>query len=253
MDINIIPKFVDNALASPAQAVGSTVTDIWQLAIGSHIALLSDKQKFRQEQNLKEYIDKIEEKTQAIPEENLKDPELHLLGPAIEASRYYIESAELRNMFANLIASSIDSRASEKTHPSFVEIIKQMSPLDARNFQLFKIDYPFPIVEYHITNPEGNYTKLASNIFLGDKVISDYQLMSSSIENISRLGLVTINYTESLKNDDLYKEFENNELFYHFKKQYQQQINDTYEKLEIHRGVTKITQLGNYFSNVCFD
>ncbi|WP_412095180.1 Abi-alpha family protein, partial [Bacillus haynesii] len=55
-----------------------------------------------------------------MPEENLVEPPLHIIGPTIEASKFYFESDELRSMFSNLIAASIDSETINKTHPAFV-------------------------------------------------------------------------------------------------------------------------------------
>jgi len=41
-------------------------------------------------------------------------------------------------MFVNLISNSMDNRVSLPVHPSFPEIIKQMSPLDAEIISSFK-------------------------------------------------------------------------------------------------------------------
>ena len=93
---------------------------------------MGKKQQHRHSLNFEDYVSKIQNKTQEIPEEFLQEPKLNIVGPALEASKYYIDSEILREMFANLISSSVDSRKSSKTHPSFVEIIKQLSSLDAK-------------------------------------------------------------------------------------------------------------------------
>ena len=43
-----------------------------------------------------------------------------------------MNSEELRNMYANLLAASMLKDEKENAHPSFVEIIKQLSPDEAK-------------------------------------------------------------------------------------------------------------------------
>ena len=68
-----------------------------------------------------------------VAAEKRRDPSLAVVGPAIEASKFYIEEEDMREMFANLIAASMDDRLTNEVHSSYVEIIKQLSPLDAQN------------------------------------------------------------------------------------------------------------------------
>ena len=49
----------------------------------------------------------------------------------MEASKYYFEEKELREMFSKLIVCSLNSSKSNMVHPSFIEIIKQLSSTDA--------------------------------------------------------------------------------------------------------------------------
>ena len=35
--MGIIPKFIDEAASKPAQAVGQTLSDLWQLSIGNQV------------------------------------------------------------------------------------------------------------------------------------------------------------------------------------------------------------------------
>lgn len=219
MEINIIPKFIDEAASAPAKAVGNTLTDLWSLAIGSHISLWSKKQEIRQQKNLQSYIQKVEDKTQEIPDEYIKEPELHIIGPVIEASKYYIDSEELREMFANLIASSIDIRKSQSTHPAFVEIIKQLSPFDAQNIKVFQnpndtngSNGAFPIVNYGINYGSEGHKILHKHVFLPN-LECDTDAIASSLINLQRLGLISIDYSKDLYDKKLYKRYEDHKLY----------------------------------------
>lgn len=250
MNINIIPKFIDNALGPPAQAIGDTLSELWDLGIGSHVSLWGEKQTLRQQNNFTKYKASIEEKTQSIPNDKLTDPQLHIVGPAIEASKYYIESDELREMFANLIAASIDSRKIDRTHPSFVEIIKQMSPLDAQNLALFKDVVQFPICQYRLINDSRHYKTLLTNIFLENKEVTKLDLIASSLENLSRLGLIFITYESYIPSEKAYEQFKNN-IYYEIQENLRSGYYPTYEDVDIKKGISKSTPLGKDFIDIC--
>ena len=51
--------------------------------------------------------------------------------PALQAISYSMDSEELRNMYANLLAKAMNVDEKDKVHPAFVELIKQMAPREA--------------------------------------------------------------------------------------------------------------------------
>ena len=57
---------------------------------------------------------------------------------------------EIREMFEKLIINSFDNRKIEKIHPSFSDIIQQMSPIDAQNLKCFSVGENLPICEIRI-------------------------------------------------------------------------------------------------------
>lgn len=86
---------------------------------------------------LEAFEDDLKEKTKHIPPENLQIPPTMIAGPTLEALRYTYDEAELREMYENLLASAMDTRTANQALPSFVDAIKQMSPLDALILQKF--------------------------------------------------------------------------------------------------------------------
>ncbi|MEO0883495.1 MAG: DUF4393 domain-containing protein [Pseudomonadota bacterium] len=62
-------------------------------------------------------------KRRAVPFENVQTPRLDIAVPAFEAMRY----CHLRNEIAALIAASMDNRSANDLHPSFVEILRQLT------------------------------------------------------------------------------------------------------------------------------
>ena len=86
---------------------------------------------------LEAFEDDLKEKIKNIPQENLQVPPTMIAGPTLEALRYTYDEAELREMYENLLASAMDNRISSEAHPSFVDTIKQLSPLDAIVLRMF--------------------------------------------------------------------------------------------------------------------
>ena len=62
----------------------------------------------------------------------LVSPPLTVAGPTVEALRFAGSEPSLRDMYVNLLATSMDKDATQHAHPSFVEIIRQLTPDEAR-------------------------------------------------------------------------------------------------------------------------
>jgi len=77
----------------------------------------------------------LAERLQHVKPEELVSPEPHVAIPAIIALSYSMDSEELRNLYANLLSKAMVLGMKDKVHPSFVEIIKQLSPIDAIVFK----------------------------------------------------------------------------------------------------------------------
>lgn len=251
--MNLYPKFVDEAAGPPAQAVGTTVADIWNLTIGSHVSLWNKKQQFRQQQNYLDYIKKVEEKTQKIPEENVVEPQLHIIGPAIEASKHYIESEELREMFANLIASSIDQRLQPETHPAFVEIIKQLSPFDAFLLKQFKEKNDLPIVQIRVENSINPSFNIIQNHIMNLINQDNYKMQASSVSNLQRLGLLHVDYSFYTSESNGYDFINTHPAFIYANENLPSYtaVDPNLSRIGIRKGVILLTPLGESFIHVC--
>ncbi|MGH1280463.1 DUF4393 domain-containing protein [Bacillus basilensis] len=185
IEIYLFPKFLDEAVMPVAKKAGSTLSSIWTIAFGG-IDIYAEKTQLKRVRSLNQFKDELEQAVSSIPEENIVEPPLHIVGSSLEAAKYYFENDELRKMFANLIAASINSDMASKAHPSFVEIIKQLSPLDAMNLKLFKSNGRFPIVQYVYTKADKHGSKpFKTNVFLENKKIEDIDLNAASISNLN--------------------------------------------------------------------
>lgn len=62
----------------------------------------------------------------------IQPPPLSVAGPLIVQMLFASEESDLREMYAKLLATSMDSATSDDAHPSFVTLIQQLTPDEAR-------------------------------------------------------------------------------------------------------------------------
>jgi|GEM_PF-1888884 len=169
-------------------------------------ALLAPVKKWiiKREYSVKQFEKELELKYNAIPEINRKEPEMNILGNALEALRYTIDQDELREMFENIIISSMDNRTSEKCHPSYVDVIKQLSTQDAKLLKAIKnyhglLPLLLPIYKLRIRKTDGQGVDEIEQthqdfpeFYIGNINDLSFNAISKSMTSISRLGLIEI-------------------------------------------------------------
>lgn len=137
----------------------------------------------------------LQNKTRDIPDENLQRPPTMIVGPALEALRYAYDEEELREMYENLLASAMDNRKVSHTHPAFVEIIKQFSPLDAKIMSRFAKHRQLPCIEifFGIKGTGNVYAHGMPDYFTIELFeYGDPFDVSASLINLKRLGLINV-------------------------------------------------------------
>lgn len=183
----------------------------------------------------------LKKKIENIPAENLQEPPLMIAGPVLEALKYTYDEENLREMYENLLASAMDNRNINNAHPSFVDAIRQMSPLDAKILSFIVEKRQLRCGEIQFTFPKSNKIILhgmPKYFVLELAYMSDPFVVSASLSNLQRLELISIidskftnmNY-EELKSHPYVKErvkyFE--EMMVHFEIQLKEkgiEIND---------------------------
>src|SRR5690606_13523981 len=99
-----ITSFVTSVATNSSKAPLQTLDDLGYLAFGK-ISHLAELKRAKYEVATTNYKKQVAQKIIEIDENNLQEPPISVVGPALEASRFYIEEQELREMFANVIAS----------------------------------------------------------------------------------------------------------------------------------------------------
>ncbi|MBF0785962.1 DUF4393 domain-containing protein [Muribacter muris] len=193
-----------------SKGIGQTVNDMWYVVFGSKWDEKRQKKELEVANNVEKFKEEIANKSNQIPDENRIEPDIDIIGSTLDAARFRINKDEIRDMFSNLIASAMDSSKADDIHPSFSEMIKMLSPLDAQNlYYLYQIGANGTISTVRLHYPNGSYTEQYSNVFLDNPEVQDVSIISPSIDNLIRLKLVNVFYDRQRSKDELYDKHQN--------------------------------------------
>ena len=235
------------AISSVFKGPAETFSQLWYYNFGYKMDI-KVRQRKQEVDNL--FLKDIATEVSNIPIDQIQEPKLSVLGPALEASKYYIDDEELRSLFAKLIAASMDNSKNEVLQPAFVEIIKQMSPIDAKNLiNLYDIkDKQNPIVSIILESKDSkNYKEVFDHFYIENIGNISHVRVASSLLNLKRLGLIEINYGVFLSDENRYLSYENHPIINQFKNEY----NDDLHSIELKKGLIKITNFGMDFCKIC--
>lgn len=196
----VLEKAYDDLAHPSAKSIGNTVSLIPR-TIGVWLGKW-EKWVINGEESIKLTSQAVEAKASQIPEEKLTEPEPYVAIPAVQQLSYCYDSDELREMYANLLVSSMNIDTKYQVHPSFVDIIKQLTPDEAKLLKhisgktghTFKSLHYFPLIDLQIELGEDNgHVSLIRNYSnLGDDVCDAPENICAYIENLDRLKLICI-------------------------------------------------------------
>lgn len=186
--VAIASSFMTTLVAKGAEAPAQTLNLLWKSTFGRWDKSM-EAYIARRNGDVKEYAEEIAIETDKIPEDKIKSEiDISIVGPTLEASKYYIGNAEIRRMFAKLIAASMDSRLDGKVHHAYVEIIKEMNPIDAK--VLADLNNPSYVI-YYALNRHG-VGSVFEDLYMSDLFTEPSLETAISISNLERLGLIRL-------------------------------------------------------------
>lgn len=203
--------------------------------------------------DLKEFSKELESKVEAIPNEKRMDPNVHTVCTALDNMRYCVEEPELRQMFSSLIANSLNSDTCEKVHPSYGEIIKQLTGFDASLIIWMKGRMGVPTIRFHIEHKEKDELIQIPLIYI-DYGTDAFDKLQVSLENLSRLKIIDLKLNETYADRSIYDEVKKTERYLKDKEEFEKEagsVYDGYGKIEETYGSIEITQFGRKFIEAC--
>lgn len=183
------------------------VDETSSLVVRAIHAALSPLEKWvlQKEYNLAETKKLLEDKLKNTAVENIITPPSYIAVPALQSISYCMDDAQLRDMYAELLAHSMNSETIQNVHPTFVEIIKQMSPFDALVFkELTKtLVQPCIGIKYMNKKTKASYPVCDIVAFCN---LNRFPLVPTQValENLDRLRLIEINKGSKYNDTDKY-------------------------------------------------
>lgn len=198
-----------------------------------------------------DYVNRrVAEKLAGTPEERIQSPPPNIAGPAVDAIRF-AGSDDLREMYASLLATAMDSQTTESAHPAFVEVIRQLTPDEARIVRLLVPGRYYPVI--NIFNGEKGagvgFTALRHFSLLGEQAnVAHTALMPSYLDNLVRLGIAEMPAGRWLTDDGAYDDVEKHPEVARLRAEIDAV---EYRASEVERRVIGLTSFGVQFVNAC--
>lgn len=247
-----VPIYQD-VVQPAAQEVGKALQTVAKTV---HIALAPVSALVWGYDQIKDFVSsRVAERLKNVPPENIVTPKPNVAGPALESLRYTGHEETLSDLYANLLASSMDKATAEGAHPAFVDIIKQFTPDEAKLVGLFLREIPLPLldVRMEIKNPSeensGGNDVLVNFSQLGKIAGCEYEnLTPTYIDNLCRLGLAEIPPLYKYTAKGVYEVLENDIVVLAYKTQIENKPD--FEAVFIRKAL-RITELGKQFARIC--
>lgn len=241
--VKAVPVYED-AVQPAAKEIGKSLETVSKAV---NVALAPIKAMVWGYEKIEFFLTKrISEKLKDIPKEDIQTPPPNIAGPAVESMRYTGHDENLRELYANLLANSMNKSTSKNVHPAFVEVIKNLSSEDAKILQLFLTTYEYPKIDILSRKPGEKGKILNSRNFTHFHLLTeglDINLIPTYIDNLNRLGILQIIDGAWFEDSNFYLPLENDKAIDTIRNDIKR------KKTEIifERGMLKLTSFGKSF------
>lgn len=206
----------------------------------------NERSRIYLEKNLEKYRERLEQ----IPEEKIIQvaPEI---GVPIAEKLAYVRDDRLSDLYVALLTKASCADTVSQAHPSFVNVINNLSPDEAQLLEHFVVEEDLLFVTAKWVNDK---TKFYS--FAGDLLLAQRNLISLSfalnvpayLSNLAGLGLLVINYGRLVADSAAAYELIESEWKTQFPESHP---TDPERKLRFERGVVTSTEFGRQFIAAC--
>ncbi|EPW5502376.1 DUF4393 domain-containing protein [Vibrio vulnificus] len=163
----------------------------------------------------------LTKKLEKTPDSEVDVPPTNIAGPVFEAMRFTSEDAELQNMFANLLANSMDRSTKSNAHPAFVEILKNINSDEAKILKFISENrkgsgVSIPVVDQAAFYPKRNGVTVIHPLISAITYHAgcNYpELVATYLSNLIRLGVFTVSDNHLVK-DGIYDQVEQLDIYH---------------------------------------
>jgi hypothetical protein len=211
------------------------------------LALKNEKARIVLETNLNRYREKLE----SVPDDQISEVAPEVGVPIVE-KLLYVTNEELSEMYTELLAKASQHQKANMAHPSFVNIINNMSPDEAI---LLKEIRPMingiPFIEARLTKKGKNEWHTLNDMIPGLPNLDKLQFpnnVRAYLSNLAGMGLLQIRHDQFMVGVNIYEPLEESA-----KNMFSAMADSMPDReLTFPRGKIEITTLGHLFISACF-
>lgn len=193
-----------------------------------------------------------------IPEDDLITPRLSVAGPAVQGIAFTLDEPNLKAMYLNLLAAASDKRVASQAHPSFADIIRQLTAEEAVGLGPVLDSDGHTIIEVRIRiatmdRPEvDGYNIYAKNVMNWTK--DGRQIATPDralyIDNWERLGLVKVSLDTLMKEPTQYTWVDTNPQVTAARAEFD---TEEFTRVDCKRGALFVTDFGRKFHELVIE
>ena len=210
------------------------------------VILLNEKTRITLERSLEKYRQKMKE----VSEEDTCEvaPEV---GVPITEKLSYVTNDELSDMYIELLAKASQTQKTNVAHPSFVNIIANLSPDEAILLRSIRNMPGIPFIEVRLNHSHKNEWHTLDTMRPGLSCLNELQYpnnIHAYISNLEGLGLFQIRLDIYMSGNNIYEPLEEDA-----KNIYNNIYGEVpHKKISFERGKIEITPFARLLMNACF-
>lgn len=247
-----VPKELYSDLVKPVAKGTGDVIGLVPQAVNAALLPLR-KWILESEYNYLETKKLLDKKLANVEPDNIETPDAHIAVPALQYISYCMDNEELRNMYANLLANSMNKVVKNGVHPSFVEIIKQLSPDEARLLKFMAKNETAPVISVRYEDSTGSGFRIVKN-FSNYGELAGCEMpynITSYFDNLLRLGLIEQGPTmTSLTDKSRYEDLKKHDYILGYTDEGALK-NIPYNKVKFVESYVTMTEYGKIFNRIC--
>lgn len=212
------------------------------------IAYANERSRLALEKNLEKYRQKLE----STPDEKVI-PVAPEIGVPIAERLAYVSDEKLSDLYVRLLAKASNVDNVDQAHPSFVNVINNLSPDEATVLEYFTKANDLPFLRAKAVIPSTGTFSVMADLIVTESMAASIRFprnMAAYFSNLSGLGLVTIHHGTYIEGSSVYEEIESQN-----KEEAEKHMNSVEgwkdRKLEFEKCVVVITSFGRQFIRAC--
>ena len=254
----------ENTVINQKQGIGNQGTQIGVLnniyglsapeAMQMAFAIFREYYPQLREEAINELKILVEEKLNCLPSDCIVSPSPRIAVPTLQNASI-TEEYEVRELYASLLANSMNRQVCNAVHPCYVEIIKQLSQDDAKLLNYMYHNSIVPTISMRFSLGEGASGKVLNDFT--DVPESLGCMNSDNVEvcfnNLVRLGLVSKHYSGLKFPDKVVKQLKSHptvQAKYREARETMEKL-ECFSKLNEYIGYIMLTDFGRDFCRVC--